>query len=134
MRAADEGRAAPAGGGGAATPAELLDLLLTEAVGRGAAGVEALYRYASDKMRGKVGSIEVFHRAFGNDLYAPLLSHADMRAAEPTIIDDSARVELRVTAGAGEEVVYQLGFVRGRHGTRAGLWTLSGVVREGVDL
>ncbi len=122
-----------AGGAGAPSAEALLELLLAEAFGRGEAGVAAIYRYASDGMRRRVGSYEVFRRAFGNLLYAPLLSHDALSAGEPRFVDDSARVELVVSAG-GEEVSYQVGLVRARSGTRAGRWTLSGVVREGVDL
>ncbi|NLG09643.1 MAG: hypothetical protein GX560_10395 [Deinococcales bacterium] len=136
---------APTGPGAPATPAEagtaagapsaaaLLERLVAEAFGRGEAGVAALHRYASDRMRGKLGGPEVFRRAFGNALYAPLLHHDGLRAAEPVVIDDSARAEV-VVSYAGEEVRYLVALARSRYGERAGLWTLSGVARDGVDL
>ncbi len=102
-------------------------------LGRGAAGVAALYHLASDKLRGRLGSQEVFERAFGNTLYAPLLEHDELRAGAPVVIDGSARAELAVTVG-GETAVYQVGMVLAKHGDRAGQWCLSGVFREGVDL
>jgi hypothetical protein len=95
--------------------------------------VPVLYQYASDKLRGKLGDLAVFERAFGNELYAPLLQHDQLRAEPPTVIGDSARAQLEVRRG-GELAVFQVGMVRSRHGDRAGGWTLSGVFREGVDL
>lgn len=95
--------------------------------------MRVLYQYASDKLRGKLGDLAVFQRAFGNDLYAPLLQHDRLTAEPPTIIGDSARAEVEVQRG-DELALFQVGMVRSRHGERAGGWTLSGVFREGVDL
>ena len=75
----------------------------------------------------------VFGRAFGNELYAPLLTHDALEAGEPRVIESSARVTVTVTR-AGDEARYLIGMVRLGHGPRAGRWALSGVVREGVDL
>lgn len=115
------------------SPEELLALLLADGFGKGAEGVPTLYAYASGKLRSRLGDLAVFQRAFGNELYAPLLHARNMSAAEPAIIDSSARVELR-TRQAGESVTYQLGMARERSGERAGRWCVSGLFREGVDL
>ncbi len=75
----------------------------------------------------------MFERALGNELYAPLFSGARVEAAAPTVIGTSARAEVRVH-GEHEVAVYQLGMVQEQRGEREGLWTLSGLFREGVDL
>lgn len=115
------------------TAEDLLETLLEGGLGRGVPGVSTLYAYASSKLRGKLGDLSVFERAFGNELYAPLLAPQEISAGSPTVIGDSARSELLVRF-AGETVVYQLGMVRNRHGDQAGRWSLSGLFREGVDL
>ena len=92
-----------------------------------------LYEVASDKLRAKLGDMAVFERAFGNELYAPLLQHDELSAGPPAVIGDSARSQV-VVRRKGEVAVYQVGMVLCRHGSRAGGWTLSGVFREGVDL
>ena len=112
---------------------ELLAVLLSRGFGRGAAGVATLYAYATGKLRSRLGDLAVFQRAFGNELYAPLMQAADVHAEQPMEIGDSARVELRVQE-AGHGATYQLGMVRERSGPHAGRWRLSGVFREGVDL
>lgn len=108
-------------------------MLLTRGLGRGAAGVPTLYAYAAPKLRSKLGALAVFERAFGNELYAPLLESTERSTGVPTVIDDSARCELQVTY-QGEVITYQLGMVRNRHGSQVGKWSLSGLFREGVDL
>jgi hypothetical protein len=115
------------------SPEELLATLLEGGFGRGVEGVSTLYAYASSKLRGKLGDLSVFERAFGNELYAPLLGSQEISAGSPTVIGDSARAELTVRF-AGEVVLYQLGMVRNRHGDQVGRWSLSGLFREGVDL
>lgn len=115
------------------SPEELLETLLQQAFGQGEAGVRTLHAYASPKLRSKLGDLSVFQRAFGNELYAPLMQAADVHAEQPMEIGDSARVELRVQE-AGHGATYQLGMVRERSGPHAGRWRLSGVFREGVDL
>jgi hypothetical protein len=117
----------------APSPAELLKALQAEAFGRGPAGVKALYAYASGRMRGKVGALDVFRRAFSNTLYAPLLAYPAHQVTEPTIIGDSARSELTLLID-GQAVGYLLGMVREQRGPGGGGWRLSGVVRQGVDL
>lgn len=114
----------------AQTPEELLQLLTDQAFGVGPGGVERLFEMASGKFRGRLGSIEVFRRAFGNELYAPLLRHDELRAEAPVVIGNSARAEVIVRAG-DETVVYQVGLV---FNTTEGAWRLSGIFREGVDL
>lgn len=111
------------------TPEALLTLLVKEAFGQGEAGVNTIYAAASDKMRNKVGSVEVFKRAFGNELYAPLLNAEELHAGEPMFIGSSARVTLTAHSG-GERVNYDVGMAL----SPAGVWQLTGVVREGVDL
>lgn len=106
---------------------------MAEGFGRGPDGVEIIYAYASDKLRGKLGDLSVFQRAFGNELYAPLLSDHELVASAPTVIGDSARAEVRAFGTAGN-AVYQVGMVRPVAGSRAGRWTLSGLFREGADL
>ena len=118
----------------ASTPEELLARLKEEGFGRGVAGVRAIHGYSSEKFRSKLGTLEVFERAFGNDLYAPLLEHQTLLAAPPTVIGNSARSELVVTTRTGEVVTYQLGMVRTSPGTGPVEWRLSGLYREGVDL
>jgi len=115
------------------SPEQLLETLLRLAFGQGAAGVATLHAYASPKLRSKLGDLSVFERAFGNELYAPLLSSQPVQADPPLIIGDSARSELRVKH-TGETAVYQLGMVRAKGGPQAGRWCVSGVFREGVDL
>lgn len=117
----------------AATPDELVSRLRAEAFGRGPEGVVALYAYASGKMRAKVGTLDVFRRAFGNTLYAPLLTHDGLEVGQPLVIGGSARAELTLTVG-DQRVGFLLAMVQEARGDRAGRWTLSGVVREGVDL
>jgi len=112
---------------------ELLETLLQQAFGQGEAGVRTLHAYASPKLRSKLGDLSVFQRAFGNELYAPLLSSAGVRAARPQVIGDSARSELTLEQD-GETVTYLLGMVRAKGGPQDGRWCVSGVVREGVDL
>lgn len=117
----------------ASSPDELLQLLLTSGFGRGQDGVATIYLYASGKMRSKLGDLDVFERAFGNELYAPLLGSQQIRAEPPVVIGNSARAELLVSF-AGETVTYQLGMVRNLSGEQADRWSLSGLFREGVDL
>jgi len=112
---------------------ELLAALLARGFGRGAAGVTTLYAYATGKLRSRLGDLEVFRRAFGNELYAPLMQAADVHAEQPIKIGGSARAELRVQ-DAGQGATYQLGMVQERSGSHSGKWRLSGVFREGVDL
>lgn len=118
---------------GADSPEELLQLLTAHAFGEGADGVNRLFELASGKLRGRLGSLDVFHRAFSNELYAPLLRHDELRADPPTVIGNSARAQVTVRVGT-ETAVYQVGLVRTENGQHAGRWLLSGVFREGVDL
>ena len=112
---------------------ELLAALLARGFGRGAAGVATLYVYATGKLRSRLGDLEVFQRAFGNELYAPLMQGAEVHAEPPTQIGGSARAELRVQH-AGHSATYQLGMVQERTGPHADRWRLSGLFREGVEL
>lgn len=113
---------------------ELLTFLVTHAFGRGVDGVEGLYQLASSRMRSKLGDLAVFQRAFGNDLYAPLLTHQQLRVADLATIAGSARAEVVVEGSAGEVITYLVALKLSRHGASAGTWQLSGIAREGVDL
>ena len=112
---------------------ELLAVLLSRGFGRGAGGVTTLYAYATGKLRSRLGDLGVFQRAFGNELYAPLLQSSEVHAEPPVEIGGSARAELHVLH-AGHGATYQLGMTQERAGPHAGRGRLSGLFREGVDL
>lgn len=98
-------------------------------------GVARLYGCASERMRGAIGDLASFRRAFRNELYAPLLGHGTQARVGPfERHGDSVRATVSVTAEDGTTATYLFALGLSRHGERAGTWVLNGVVREGVDL
>ncbi|MBX3139220.1 MAG: hypothetical protein KF875_00535 [Trueperaceae bacterium] len=121
------------GDGGVAGEAMALLSGLAAAVGGGEKAAAHFYAHASDRMRGALGGETHFVRAFTNERFAPLAHGNAARLTEVRQVGDSARATLAVDAGAGT-VTYIVAVARARFGERAGMWCLSGVAREGVDL
>jgi hypothetical protein len=91
------------------------------------AGIETLYTFSSARMRSKVGDLAAFKRALHNDLYRPLLKHAQREADVFMQIAESARQTVTV-----DGVAYTFALAKQSYGEHAGCWLLTGLVREGV--
>jgi hypothetical protein len=90
------------------------------------AGIETLYSFSSERMRSKVGDMSAYKRALHNDLYKPLLKHAQSEADVFMQIAESARQTVVV-----DGVPYLFALAKQSYGEYKDCWLLAGLTREG---
>lgn len=115
-----------------ASPEALLDIL-AGAVGKGPLTARLFGAHASDRMRAALGGETHLARVFESERYSPLATATSASLGEVVRIDDTARAVLTVSGPQGPSR-YTLAVAKARHGLRTGVWVLSGVARDGIDL
>lgn len=97
------------------------------------AGVERLWELASERFRGALGGADALARALRNERWAPLRGWAELTPVPLERLGDSARQTWHVVGADGATAVFTVAVAVQRYGRLAGLWALTGLVREGAD-
>lgn len=107
------------------SPESLLGRVLGALTG-GSTGIEVLYHAFANSLRAKVGSLEDVTRAFGNELYKPLVGSGGARLDDIEVRGDVARATVSGTDGA----TYVVSLARRTYGHQAGAWVITALARD----
>jgi hypothetical protein len=88
-----------------------------------------LWAFAGERLRRSAGDPSHLARLLANDLFRPLLEHAEVAFEPLERIEHAARQVVEVEADDGQRVRFLFALSRARHGEFEGCWLVSGLER-----
>ena len=93
------------------------------------AGIETLYAFGAPRLRAQVGDLETFKRVLHNELYAPLLGHAQARTEPVERRGRAARQTTTVEDENGTATPYLFSLAQPPQPDAPPVWLVSGLAR-----